>query len=301
MTHATLAPAAVLGNLPPHQAAAVAFLARYTGPTHQLYTRYLGQFLAWCDRNQLQPLADVTRGHLELYIRELGETLKPSSVGAAFTPVRGYYKFAYLDGHITHDPAAYARLPKIHYQRKPPVDRTDIRRFLATAKRIGPRHWCLTQLLGVMGLRISEACSLTVDQALHVEQGLRVLHYIGKGGKPAATPIPYQSIGAVDAAIAGRTSGPLLTTLDGRPLSRHAAYGLVETVNHATPDLERHLNPHYLRALAITQGREAGLTLDEMQVFARHDDPRTTKRHYDLTRENLGSHPVHAIGARLAI
>lgn len=300
MTHATPIQAIALGTLPPHQAAAVAFLARYSGDTLELYQRYLARFLDWCERQDLDPLVDVIRGHLELYVRHIAEGRKPSTVGSAFTPVKGYYKFAYLDGRISHDPAAYVRLPKVWYTRKPPVDRSDIRRFLATAREISPRHWCLTQMLGVMGMRATEACSITVEQALNVEQGLRVLRYIGKGGKPAATPIPYQSLAAIDAQIGGRTTGPLLTTLTGEPLSRHAAYGLVETVNHAA-GLDRHLNPHYLRALAITQGREAGLTLDEMQAFARHEDPRTTKRHYDLTVDNLGSHPVHTIGARLAV
>lgn len=299
MTH-TLMPAAVLGNLPPYQSAAVSFLARYDGPTLELYQRYLGRWLDWCQTNGLHPFDDITRGHVELYIRELGERLAASSVGAAMAPVRGYYRWACLDGLIDRDPAAYARLPKIRHKKKPPLDRTDLRRFLATAKEISPRHWALTQLLGVMGLRISEACSLTVEQALHVEQGLRVLHYIGKGSKPAATPIPYQSLAAIDAVIDGRTTGPLIPTRDGRPLSRHGAAGLLRAVNKRA-GIGRHINPHYLRALAITQGREAGLTLDEMAAFARHEDVRTTKRHYDLTVTEFGSHPVHAIGARLAV
>lgn len=300
MQHATLTTAQTLGGLPPHQMLAVSYLARYTGGTHNGYRLHLGRYLAWCADQALDPLEDVTRGHVELYIRHLGETLKPSSVCAAMNPVRGYYRFGMIDGLITRDPAAYARLPKARFTRKPPVDRTDIRLFLTAAKEISPRHWCLTQMLGVMAMRVSEACSITVEQALHVEQGIRVLNYIGKGSKPAQTPIPYQSLGAFDAAIDGRTTGPLLTNLDGTPLTRHAAHGLVVTVSKRA-DIGIMLNPHYLRAIAITQGKEGGLSLDEMQRLARHEDPRTTQRHYDLTTANHGSHPVHAIGARLAI
>lgn len=300
MTHATLTPAYTLGTLPPYQAAAVSFLARYTGETHSLYHRYLQAWLDWCTTNELHPFDDVTRGHVELYIRELSETRKASTVGSALSPVRGYYRWACLDGLIDRDPAAYARLPKVFYTRKPPVERTEIRRFLVAARDISPRHWALSQMLGVMGMRVSEACSIDVEQARHVEQGIRVLNYIGKGGKPAATPIPYQSLAAVDAAAADRRTGPLLTTLDGHRLTRHAAYRLIETINHKV-GLDVHINPHYLRAISITQGREAGLSLEEMQEFARHEDPRTTRRHYDLSVLNHGSHPVHAIGARLAI
>jgi site-specific recombinase XerD len=302
MTHATnaLTPAAILGSLPPHQAAAVGFLARYDGDTRELYRRYLAQWLTWCDAQGLHPFADVTRGHVELYIREISKTNATATVCTAMNPVRGYYKWASIDGLIDRDPAVYARLPKVHHKRKPPVDRTDIRLFLNTARDVSPRHWCLTQMLGVMAMRVSEACSITVPQALHVEQGIRVLHFTGKGNKPASIPIPYQSLAAFDAAIDGRTHGQLLTTLDGQPLSRFAASGLVETVNKRA-GLSVHMNPHYLRALAITQGKEGGMTLDEMQRLARHEDPRTTQRHYDLSQENYGSHPVHLVGARLAV
>lgn len=65
MTHA-IAPAIALGTLPPHLAAAVSYLARYTGGTHDLYQRHLGQYLAWCEENELDPLEDVTRGPTEL-------------------------------------------------------------------------------------------------------------------------------------------------------------------------------------------------------------------------------------------
>lgn len=295
----TILPALTLGDLPPALKAAVSYLAGYTGGTLNSYRYHLDLWMKWCGTQGLDPL-EVERGHVQLWVHEYGQTHKPSTTSTAFTPIKGYYRWCHLDGIIPRDPAAYVRLPKVVYSKRPPVDRYDIRKFLMAAKAYSPRHWCLTQMLGVMGLRISEACSITVEAALYVERGMRVLNYIGKGNKPATTPIPYPSVAAFDAAIAGRRTGWLLTTLEGERLTRHAAAGLIETVNrHA--GIDRRLNPHYLRALAITQGREAGLSLDEMREFARHEDTRTTQRHYDLTQGELGSHPVHAIGSRLAI
>lgn len=296
--HATLMPAARLGNLPPAQQLAVSFLARYTGPTHDLYRHYVGQWLTWCETNDLDPLVDVTRGHVELYIRELRGTVRDSTVCSALNPVRGYYKMGCIDGIIDRDPAAYARLPKAHYRKKANIDRVDVRRFLSAAKVASPRHWCLTQMLGVLAMRVSEALSVTVEQALHVEQGIRVIHYIGKGGVPATTPIPYQSLAAFEAVIGDRTTGPLLLNACGTPLTRSGAFSMVKTIGKRVGVTT---NPHHLRAVAITQVKESGLGLEEMQRLARHADPRTTQRHYDLSEENHGSHPVHTIGARFAI
>jgi integrase/recombinase XerD len=38
----------------------------------------------------------------------------PSSVNTMMHGIRGYLRFAHIDGLIPHDPAVYARLPKVH-------------------------------------------------------------------------------------------------------------------------------------------------------------------------------------------
>lgn len=56
------------------QLAAVSFLARYTGRTHTLYTFALRRRFGWCEANGLDPLVGIQRAHVELYIRQLGES-----------------------------------------------------------------------------------------------------------------------------------------------------------------------------------------------------------------------------------
>lgn len=279
-------------------AAAVGYLARFSNPnTHRLYTRYLNDWFAWCEHQEKNPL-DITRTYVELYIREITARHKASSVGSAMTPVRGYYKWAHLDGLIANDPASYALLPKIQFEKRPFIERPDLKRFLAAAKAQSPRHWAASQLLCCVGLRASEACGLTIEQALHTEQGMRVLRYIGKGAKPTFKAIPYQSLAAIDAVIGDRTTGQLLTRLNGGPLSRNALYGLMKTVGH---NAGFQMNPHYLRAMGASTLLDAGGTLEEAQRFLDHADIRTTQRHYDLRAFDPATHPAHMVGARLAI
>ena len=100
------------------QLAAVSYLARYAGRTHVLYSFQLRQWFAWCETNGLDPLVGVHRAHVELYIRQLGECgLMDSSVNTMMHAVRGFFRFAHIDGLIGADPAVYARLPKIHHVR----------------------------------------------------------------------------------------------------------------------------------------------------------------------------------------
>src|SRR5664280_2628495 len=102
------------------QLAVVSFLARYSGRTHSLYAYQLREWFAWCESNGVDPLVGVQRAHVELYIRGLGDRgLMDSSVNTMMHAVRGYFRFAHIDGLIGSDPAVYARLPKIHRDESP--------------------------------------------------------------------------------------------------------------------------------------------------------------------------------------
>ncbi len=119
------------------QLAAVSFLARYAGRTHCLYAFQLREWFAWCEISGLDPLLGIQRAHIELYIRHLGERgLMDSSVVTMMHAVRGYFRFAHIDGLIASDPAVYARLPKIHSDesRTQGLDRLELIRFLRSLR-----------------------------------------------------------------------------------------------------------------------------------------------------------------------
>ena len=77
------------------QLAAVSFLARYSGRTHTLYAFQLRRWFSWCEGNGLDPLIGIQRAHVELYIRQLGESgLMDSSVVTMMHGVRGFFRYA---------------------------------------------------------------------------------------------------------------------------------------------------------------------------------------------------------------
>ena len=79
-------------SMSPAQLSAISYLARYAGATHALYAAQLRRWFAWCDTNGLDPLIEIQRAHVELYIRQLGEDgLMDSSVNtisAGSAPMR---------------------------------------------------------------------------------------------------------------------------------------------------------------------------------------------------------------------
>lgn len=176
----------------PAQLAAVSYLARYTGHTHTLYAYQLRRWFTWCESSGLDPLVGIQRAHVELYIRHLGEFgLMPSSVNTSMHAVRGFFRFAHIDGLIVSDPAVYARLPKIHADesRTQGLDRLERIRFLQVAQTLTVHHGALAYLLGINALRASEAAAVRIEDYQEMLRGHRVLHLVGKGNKRATMPV----------------------------------------------------------------------------------------------------------------
>jgi integrase/recombinase XerD len=244
------------------QLAAVSFLARYAGHTHQLYAYQLRRWFEWCEANGLDPLAGIQRGHVELYIRGLGDAgLMASSTNTMMHGVRGFFRFAHIDGLIPADPAVYARLPKIQSDesRTQGLDRLELIRFLQVAQTITVHHGALAYLLGINALRASEAAAVRIEDYAETLRGHRVLHLVGKGDKPATMPLTVPVLRVLDACRGERSTGRLiLRPLSGRPIDRRDAYRMVARIAKAA-GIPRHISPHSLRHAAITNALDAGV------------------------------------------
>jgi site-specific recombinase XerD len=57
--------------------------------------------------------------------------------------------------------------------------------------------------------------------------------------------------------------------------------------------------PHMLRHTYVTTMLDAGANLRDVQIAARHANPRTTMR-YDRARNNLDRHPNYILAAYMA-
>ena len=284
------------------QLAAVSYLARYAGRTYTMYAYPLREWFAWCETNELDPLAGIQRAHVELYIRQLGEHgLMDSSVVTSMHAVRGYFRFAHIDGLIGSDPAVYARLPKVHRDetRTQGLDRLELIRFLQVAQTITVHHGALAFLLGINALRASEAAAVRIEDYADTLRGYRVLHLVCKGNKPATMPLTVPVLRVLEACRGHRVSGPLiLRPISGRPIDRRDAYRMVTRIAK-TAGIPRHISPHSVRHAAITNALDAGVPIRDAQILARHADPRTTE-HYDRARGNLDRHGVHFLTAYVA-
>jgi site-specific recombinase XerD len=265
------------------QLAAVSFLARHAGHTHGLYSYQLRRWFQWCEGNGLDPLVGIQRAHVELYIRGLGEAgIVASSTNRMMHGVRGYFRFARIDGLIPADPAVYARLPKVHYDesRTQGLDRLELIPFLQVAQTITIHHGALAYLLGINALLASDAAAPRIEDYAETLRGHRILHLGGKGDRPATMPLTLPVLRVLEACRGERTTGSLiLRPTSGKPIDRRDAYRMVARVAKAA-GIPRHISPHSLRHAAIAKALDVGVALRDARILARHADPRTTE-HYD--------------------
>ncbi|GIE35769.1 hypothetical protein Ait01nite_088140 [Actinoplanes italicus] len=104
-------------------------------------------------------------------------------------------------------------------------------------------------------------------------------------------PLPPAVARAVDRAVEEHDDGPVLRNARSARMDRHAATRrlkhLAETAELRIPKM----HPHMLRHTFVTTMLDAGVSLRDVQIAARHADPRTTIR-YDRARKNLDRHPT---------
>ncbi|NHC43644.1 tyrosine-type recombinase/integrase [Motilibacter aurantiacus] len=285
----------------PLRLAVAAYLARYKGESRTHSASDLRSYLVWCQARGLDPL-QARRPHIELYVRWMQEAqhYRPSTVSRRLSTVTMFYRTCVIDAVLEHSPADYVRRPHV-----PPESPTlglshlQLEALVSAARGSANRYdFALVCLLGLLGLRVFEACGLSLSD-IGEEHGHRVLRVVGKGDKTVLVPMPPAVSRAVDRACGDRQAGALLLNRYGRRMDRHASTRRLRHLAEAAGVRLPRMHPHMLRHTYVTTMLDAGVDLRDVQIAARHADPRTTMR-YDRARKNLDRHPNYILAAYMA-
>jgi integrase/recombinase XerD len=291
----------VVSTTPVLRLAVAAYLARFKGQPRIHTESDLTSYLTWCESHGLDPLG-ASRPHVELYVRWLQEVrrYRPSTVSRRVSVVAGFYRTCVIDGALEHSPAEYVRRPNVPPE-SPTLGLTHLQfeALISAAKDSTNRYdFALVTMLGLLGLRIFEATGSNVHD-LGEEHGHRVLRVCGKGGKVVLVPLPPAVGRAIERAVDIRQDGPILLTRRGTRMDRHCATRWLRRLAESTSLRLPRMHPHMLRHTFVTTMLDAGVDLRDVQIAARHADPRTTMR-YDRARKNLDRHPNYILAAYMA-
>jgi len=283
------------------RAAVAAYLGRYRGESRVHSGSDLKVFLTWCVGQEVDPL-ELGRVEIERYVRWLQEVrcYQPSTVSRRLSVVVGFYRVCVIDQILTHSPADYARRsPMLAESPTLGLGHLQFEALLSAARLSANRNdFALIAMLGLLGLRIFEACGANIAD-LGEEHSHRVLKVRGKGDKTVLIPLPPSVARAIDHAVRGRQQGPILRNTAGRRMDRHAATRRLKYLSETAGIRMPRMHPHMLRHTFVTTMLDAGISLRDVQIAARHADPKTTMR-YDRARKNLDRHPNYILAAYMA-
>ena len=150
-----------------------------------------------------------------------------------------------------------------------------------------PYDFALVAMLGLLGLRIFEATGADITDLgeEHGHQVLRVRQRHQGGLDPAAA-----------SGGAGHRPGNRrprrwadLAQQPWYPDGRHAATRRLRRLADAAGVRIARAHPHMLRHTFVTTMLDAGVDLRDVQIAARHADPRTMRS--NRSRKNLDRHP----------
>jgi len=286
---------------------AAAYLVGFRGHTRRAYFNDIRAWYAWCAGIAVAPL-EAQRHHVDRWIAEQTELPQPrtgkpaaaATVARRLSCLSGLYDYAVVDADlIDASPVVRVKRPKVsEHSSTVGLDERELVKLLAAADADGLRSAALITLLVLNGLRIGEALSRDVEHLTH-DFGHRVLELTRKGGKRSTEALAPATSRAVEAYLGDRTDGPIFLDRKGRRLAEPSAWRLVRRLARkaALPAADR-LSPHSLRHSAITAALNAGVPFRDVQDFAGHADPRTTRR-YDRSRNSLDRHATYALAARL--
>jgi site-specific recombinase XerD len=283
-----------------------AWLSEYRRPnTKSAYRRDLLALFDWCALHGIDPLA-ISRPATNAYRNELAERgLSLSSVARKLSSAKSFYRYLLEEEIVDRSPFQHMRRlrPEEGEPSRPWLDQEDLRKLLEAAKQTNShgRDFVLVALLGLNGLRVSEALGAQVED-LSESGGYRVLMVRRKGGKTQAISLAPVVAEAIDEWLDGRGSGPILVAVSkwGNPqvhrtraISASAAHRVIKRLA-ALAGVNPAISPHGLRRSFVTLALANGAPLHIVQSAVGHSNPATTMI-YARALNTLDENPTFAL------
>ena len=276
--------------------------------TREAYYHACSRFLSWCEHHRIADLASIEPIHVAAYIELLGRDFEKSTVKQHLAAIRMLFDWLLTGQIVAMNPATSVRGPKYSVIRgkTPVLTPAEARRILDcidTSTLTGLRDRALIALMVFSFARVSAAISMRVEDYYCVGERWWV-RLQEKGGKRHEMPAHHELEAYMNsyiqaARLADEKGTPLFRAcarkdeLQRRPMSRIDAYRMIRR-RARDIGLNSGICCHSFRATGITAYLDNGGTLENAQIMAAHNSPRTTKL-YDRTDDTITLEEVERI------
>jgi site-specific recombinase XerD len=268
--------------------------------TRAAYAHAIGRFCIWCETRGLR-LDQLTPIAIAAYIEQLTASHSAPTVKQHLAAIRMMCDWLVIGQVIPNNPAASVRGPK-HVVKKGKtlvLSAEQARTLLDSIDAgsvVGLRDRALIAVMIYSFARVSAVVRMDVED--YWQNGKRWwLRLHEKGGKHHEVPAHHSAEAYIDAylqsaGIARELKTPLFRSafgktgrLTGRRMDRRDALEMVKR-RAKIAGLPTRTCCHSFRATGITSYLENGGTIENAQLIAAHESPRTTKL-YDRTSDEI--------------
>lgn len=252
--------------------------------TIDAYGRDLNNFLDFCCG-----VDEIGRSHINSFVRDLYEKkYSPTSIMRKIASLRGFFKWAEINGKISSNPALTLEQPRIPQKLPKVVSVAEIEQILKQDLDILQK--VIIELLYGCGLRVSELVNLKVDD-INIKN--KHLECTGKGSKDRIVPVGKKAINALTKYLPEREflvqkynlrTKKLLINTKGKLVNRQEIYTLIHNLGKT---LHKSISPHTLRHSFATHLLENGADLRIVQELLGHSNVSTTQLYTHISKKRL--------------
>lgn len=257
--------------------------------TEQAYRRDLTAFIEFLQNQEVQNFCDVSRQHLNLYIRHLrSNEYTPTSITRKIASFRGFFKWLIASDLIQHDPTVSLELPKLSRYLPKVLSTKEIDYIFSL--EFSKLEKAMIELLYACGLRVSELSNLCLTNA-NIEQGY--VRCTGKGGKERLVPMGENAVNALRTYLLqrsflikkfGMNTNRLFINENGREITRQDIYLFIKSLGEK---IGKKISPHTIRHSFATHMLENGADLRVVQELLGHSDVSTTQLYTHISKKHL--------------
>jgi integrase/recombinase XerD len=266
------------------------------------YSNDLRQCAAYLQQAGCNSWKEVSPALLSKFSAHLAQSqYARSSQSRKISAVRMLAKHLVRENLRLDDCAEMLKAPTQHRKLPEVLTRREVEALLEAPSRhssLGQRDRAILELFYSSGLRVSELCSLDL-QNVHLDEGY--LRILGKGRKERIAPIGDAAVKALrnylstarPDLVKDNTGSSFFLNRRGGALSRKMIWVLIK--NHAqTAGIKKDVKPHLLRHSFATHLLEGGADLRAIQEMLGHADIATTQIYTALRSEQLAdAHALH--------
>ena len=244
----------------------------------------------------IRELNSIRQIHIRNFIRFLNDqNLSSSTINRSFSSIRSYHKYLSYEKKITHNPTQLLEPPKISKKLPKVLSVQEINEIINSVKvenSMGYRDKAILETLYSAGLRVSELCSLEMNNILFDSAMLRV---VGKGNKERYVPLGDKAIKLINdyckyirSALVDKkkSDGNVFLSKNGRQLTRMTIFNIMKKWSRIS-GINKDISPHTFRHSFATHLLEGGADLRAVQEMLGHSDISTTQIYTHLDNEYL--------------